>query len=179
MPLTPLPASNTPRVLIGYTSGGLRHHADYRVASGTTKAAVLASITGLISAIAAVLPTGDAVDEALFIPAGTNISQTMAITPVNGSVTVATIDDVDRSRFFSMTGRSDDGRRVRFTVFTPIIADAWGYRQARSEADAGLNAVANALIALSPGALTISGDGPSWKAYFNYGQNAAFQRSQR
>lgn len=178
MPLTPLSPDNTPRVLIQYTSGGLPHTLDLRVAHGTTKAGALSDTNDVIAAMLPCMANSDSVTGALWIPEGSNVAQTMPVTVGAGSGGSVSASNEAKTVFISATGRSDDGHKVRWTFFTLLEQDELVFRKLVS-ATASVFQALYAEISGNTFWRTISGESPAWHSYFNIGLNAHFQRSQR
>jgi len=178
MPLPPLPDWNTPRVLIQYTSGGLEHTLDLRVPIGTLKADAIAPVQDVIDAMLPILDSVDAVQGALWIPAGTNISQVLAVTGGSGTNSGTTINDESRTVFVSATGKSDDGRKVRWTLFNTA---SYGETVFRKNVTAFASVFQALYAAISGNTIfvTKSGEQPGWHTYLNIGLNSGTQRSQR
>lgn len=175
--MAPLPESNTARLFIEYTVFGQEHVSELRLSSGSTSADAVSAYAVLAPLMAALLHTSDAVTGARFAAEGSNISNPLPVASEAGDQT--TLPDADHApNFMSWTGRSNDGRRVRFTFFTPLIdLSTTGYRQTSVTGDtlALMNAVQGATV----DARTISGAVPVWNSYTNYGSNAYYQRQAR
>lgn len=176
MALGPLPANNTSRVFIDYTAGGQKHTAEIRLPSGSSQATAETAAAHMAPLMAPFLWNTDSVYGARFQLAGSNVSFPISFTPVAG---LQTPTDPDRKpNFISFTGRSLDGRRVRFTLFTPAEdIDAVGYRDTTPSSYA--LAILNGLKHANVNARSISGANPYWNSYVNSGVNAYYQRKMR
>lgn len=175
MPLAPLPPETTPRMNIRYTAAGQEHLAQVRLAVGSSSAAAVTAYNTIAPAMAAILPLADSVLGADYIAEGSTISNPLAVDPVDGEVSIPY--DTDRVPvFISFTGRSSDGRKVKWSMYAPLTdTTSTGYRD--NSPDSLLEDVRQALI--TAGARTISGGTPVWHSYVNYGQNAYWQRQRR
>lgn len=175
--MAPLPENNTARIFIRYTSLGQEHEAILRLGAAGTTAEAGAIYSQFAPLIAALLPSSDAVLGARFQGAGSNVSFPLAgANPVNGSG--VTPDTDNQPEFVSFTGRSSDGRRVKFTVFSPQWdPDTQGYRDI-APTGPWLDLL-NALRFPDATITTISGGTPLWNSYMNRGYNAYFQRKLR
>lgn len=175
--MAPLPESNTPRLFIEYTVFGQEHVSEVRLSDGSTSADAVAAYAVLAPLMADLLDDADSVSGARFAAQGTNISNPLPVAAEPGTQT--TPPDPDHApNFLSFTGRSNDGRRVRFTFFTPLIdLSATGYRAASVSGATLL--LKNAVEGATVDARTISGAVPVWNSYTNYGSNAYYQRKAR
>lgn len=175
--MAPLPPNTTARLFIEYTSVGKEHTAELRLPVGATTADAEAVYDLMAPAMAAGMASNDSVTGARFSAAGSNVSFPLGVAPDAGNLDA--VSDIDmRARFVSFTGRSVDGRDVRFTFFTPyVVADPNGYRQITPTGlAAGILAV---LTGLGASIRTISGLQPIWNTYANLGYNAYYQRRNR
>jgi hypothetical protein len=178
MPLSPLPEWNTPRVLIQYTSVGEPHTLDLRVPIGTVKADAISPTQDVIDAMLPCMDGADDVTGALWIPAGTNVAQTLAVTPGSGVLSGLNTTDEAKTVFISATGRSDDGRKVRWTFFNNASYGETTFRKNVID----FASVFQALYASISGNtfwVTKSGEEPTWHTYFNIGLNSGVQRKLR
>lgn len=175
--MAPLPDNNTPTLFVDYTSGGQTHTSEVRLPSGASSgsAAVAAGVMAIV--MKALLFPSDSITGARFRQAGSSVSFPVTFTPVVGTQG-GTPDDDNKPNFVSWTGRSIDGRRVKFTVFTRAVQPALqGYRD--TTPSTGEQAVLAALTDNDVDARTISGQAPIWNTYVNYGANAYYQRKAR
>lgn len=175
--MAPLPANNTAVLFIEYTSLGQEHTAELRLpsTSGITEAqAVYADVA---PTLAAMLPNTDSVTGARYRARLSNVSFPISVTPVTGTGGGAPDSD-KRATFVSYTGRSADGRDVRFTVFTPFQdPDTNGFRIANPPGVTG--DMLDVLLGLASQVRTISDGLIFWNNYVNYGFNAYYQRKLR
>lgn len=179
MPLPPLPANNTIRGLIQYTSGGKPHVAQCRFPTGTTQSAAASAVEGLMDAMLGLLDNTDGITGGLWYPAGSDVSVPWLIGTGVGTHSAFLLDDAHRASFVGFAGRSPAGRRVTWHMFTPAFANDTDFRHARSEVGAAAQALYDAVR--DPATLLVAKDGapPNWKAYLNNGYNGYYQRTLR
>lgn len=177
--MAPLNPNNTPRIQVTYTSGGKPHTAEIRVADGTSKATAQTRAQGLGDAMAQCLASGDGTVGAFWIPKGTNIRQTLAFIPQTGAGSAGTITPESQACFLSFTGRSDDGRDVKFSLFTILFDGQTVYRIPLSSASSVVQDLWDEVNANVTPTVTISGEPALWNQYVNIGQNAYYQRKSR
>lgn len=175
--VAPLPDNNTGVLFIDYTSGGQRHTAEVRLPAGSNQAAAETAYAALKGPMAALLYSDDSVLGGRWRAAGSTVSL-----PISGSAAVGTQsgtgDDDRKPNFYSFTGRSSDGRRVRFTLFSRTVTpETIGWRM--SPIPTLAQAVLTALQGSSVSARTISGNTPNWNSYVNFGSNSYYQRKAR
>ena len=121
--------------------------------------------------------TSDSIVRARFRAASSTVSVPISLTSVAGTV-AGTVDPERKANFTSWTGRSADGRDVKFTMFTNLVGiDASGFRD-RTPSGAE-SAILGVLQDAAVDARTISGLVPQWNSYVNYGVNAYWQRKLR
>lgn len=175
--MAPLPANNTAVLFIEYTSLGQEHTAELRLPGTSGIAEAEAVYTAIAPAVAALLPNTDSVTGARYRARLSNVSFPLGVAPVTG--TGGGAPDTDkRATFVSYTGRSADGRDVRFTVFTPFQdPDTNGFRIANPPGVTGT--LLDELQALASQVRTISDGLIFWNNYVNYGFNAYYQRKLR
>lgn len=180
MPLPPLPDSNTARGLILYTCGGITHDLQIRLGGDATLTEMETYANGIIADMAPLMDPSDQVTGGIYIPEGTNVGQPMLVDTPAGSGTDLPSNDINNSGFFSVTGKSVDGRRVRVTLFTLFAATF-------ADTRIGIGVAAPALVNWFESvrfqgdvkSVTKSGAFPNWNSYFNIGRNSYWQRKQR
>ena len=175
--MAPLPDNNTPTLFLDYTSGGQNHTAEVRLPSAATTSTASAAAATIAAVMKNTMLTSDTIKGARFRAQGSTFSFPVSVTATAGTI-AGTADPDLKPAFYSFTGRSSDGRRVRFTVFTNYVNTMTdGYRDATPAA-----AFASVLAALGSSgadARTISGLAPTWNPYVNFGNNAYYQRKTR
>lgn len=175
--MAPLPDNNTPVLFLEYTSGGTNHTAEVRLPSTADPGSAAIAANALRTPLAATMLTADRIFGARYRAAGSLVSFPIAITATTGTI-AGTLDPDLKPMFYSFTGRSADGRRVRFTWFTQYVdpkVDGW--RDATP--GTAFTAVLTALQGGSVDARTISGQLPIWNPYVNFGANGYWQRKTR
>ena len=177
--MAPLPPSTTPRVQVTYTSGGRPHTAEVRMAIGSIKADGELRAQALADVMATCMASGDGTVGAFWIPAGTNIRQTLPLTPATGGGSAGTITPESQACFLSFTGRSDDGRDVKFSLFTILFDGQTTYRIPLGSASSVVQDLWAEVVNAADPSVTISGEVALWNAYVNIGQNAYYQRKSR
>lgn len=177
MPLPPLPANNTDRAWLKYTSLGIEHEMVLRFPASTPQADISTACGVIANALKAYILGTDSFLGVRHQDAGSIVSFPIAFTPVVG--TGSGLDDGDdKPRFMSITGRSLAGYRVKLTMFTGQVTDASGFRQNRASgnyADVFLDAID--AMAVQPRA--IDGNLVVWNQYANFGYNSYWQRKSR
>lgn len=175
--MAPLDPKSTPRLYINYTSGGTAHTAVLRLATTADEENAALVYDVIAQVMVLMMDDNDTVQGADFSSAGTNVRNPLSVSPYTGQVT-GTPDLDRRPTFYSWVGRSTDGRRTRFTLFTLAAQpDQDGYRYPTPAGPAA--AMLDALEELSPPVVTISNLPPVWKSYVNAGYNAYWQRQLR
>lgn len=167
MPLPPLPASNTPRLYIRYSSCGEGHTLDVHLNMTDTTVEAAARYNAVKTAFAALLPSTDSVQGADFSDAGSNIRFPLAVaaaTGTNGFTSVRKYVPI----YNSVTGRSINGRKVRLGIFSPVLSpEDEGSRVPNTNTAGALfwNLITGAGLA----ARSITGDLVVWNTYVNSG----------
>jgi hypothetical protein len=164
-------------MFIEYTSQGQAHVAIARLPTSGDDVLAASMYTTLKNAMLPLMAPTDRVTGARYSAAGSNISFPMLVTPGTGSG-AAQVDDEIQPRFFSFTGRSADGRRVKFTLFTgQADTNGLGYRD--TTPSAAQQTLLTALGSTQADVRSISGQPVRWNTYVNLGENAYFQRKNR
>src|SRR5215208_6338667 len=113
--MAPLSPDTTARLQLLYTSGEFIHTAQIRPDGIADKVAAEPVAAELADLLAELMSSADSIFEARWIPAGTNIYQTVTLTPVDGILTPGTVNDRGDTAYCDFTGRTDDGRETRLT----------------------------------------------------------------
>lgn len=174
--MAPLPETNTPRAYIDYTSGGVPHTAQLRFPDSATPASTLEQRNAVAEAMLDCMDTTDSITGHRWSNDGTNVSNPVDGLTGPGTVSGFTINNVTRAAFVSFTGRSSDGRDVKFTLFSPIGSTYTLNRVPLASAGAALNALYDEVTANDGEVVTISGLSPLWNAYVNTRRNSYWQR---
>jgi hypothetical protein len=172
MPLPPLPANNTDRAWLKYTSMGIEHELCFRAPAATPQADVIAMAVDLATYLKTLMLPTDAFIGLRHADSGSNLSFPLAWTNIVGTLAV-TPELQDEVKFISITGRSLGGYRCRMTFFTPVVNDTQAWRIASSAGFVG------AADALEPSAVAVDGNPVIWNQYINTGYNAYWQRERR
>lgn len=175
--MAPLPENNTGRLFIEYTSAGRAHTLLLRYPDEVDGADAAGFAGPVIAAMKGVMASNDAVTGARFSAAGSNVSFPVAIVTGPGTGSAWTDPDAGAG-FASWTGRSADGRDVKYTVFnTNVNPDTLGYRALVPGTvwQDFLDAIDEATVKPR----TISEGIPFMNSYVNYGYNSYWQRKLR
>lgn len=188
MPLPPLPANNTARVWLKYTSATIPHEMMFRLPAFATSAEAVTKAQNLAAVLALRMNNVDGSLSARFSPAGSFFSVPITHTPVAGSGgTGAWLQDPE-SVELSFTGRSfADGRDVTYQFFTVVPAAVWPPTNRYLPGFSApvdtlrLNFAAWVAAAASPAeqVVTIGGAIPTLNAYVNTRANGYWQTAQR
>lgn len=89
-----------------------------------------------------------------------------------------TLQQQDYPRYLSFVGRSNDGRRVKLSVYGVTLSISNDYRLSQGE-NAAVLAATSWLNGPTCPWVTISGNDPVWQLYGNQGYNSYFQQEQR
>lgn len=175
--MTPLPENNTDRLWVRYTSAGRPHELLFRFDTGTGASTAAASANVAILVLKTMIASNDAVTGARFSAGGSLVSFPVPVTTGAGSGSAWTDADTG-ANFYSATGRSTDGRDVKYTVFTTLSnPDTLGYRY-NSPTGQWLDFL-EVLDEMPTNPVTISGLIPIMNSYVNWGYNAYWQRKIR
>lgn len=175
--MAPLPANNTDRLWVKYTSAGRAHELLFRFDEGTGASSAAASVEVALPVLKSMMASNDAVTGARFSAAGSTVSFPVPITTGPGTGSAWTDPDTG-ANFYSATGRSTDGRDVKYTVFTTLSnPDTLGYRY-NSPTGQWLDFL-EVLDEMPANPVTISGLIPIMQSYVNWGYNAYWQRKLR
>lgn len=172
MPLPPLPANNTDRAWLAYTSQGEGHEIVFRFPSGTTQANIVTACAAFANSIKSAMLTTDTFTGLRHQDSGSTLSFPLAWTVITGTGS-GTPDADNKAKFIALSGRSLGGYRCRLTFFTAIINDTVGYRIA------GSSAIGVAVAAMTTAPVAVDGNAVIWNTYTNVGYNAYWQRQLR
>lgn len=167
--MAPLPQSNTARWWCVYTNNGTTHRLMLRTATTITAPGASNVFSALFASLSPLMvsTTITGLEHALI---GSNVRNPAAYTGAQPTGTGTNLDNDQRARQISFTGRSSDGRKCKFFVFG-IDAIAEGDYRVDTTESAEIAAVVTQL-ANTPGVyLSISGLAPVWHSYANIGYN--------
>lgn len=177
MPLAPLPANNTARAWLKYTSMGTEHEMCFRLPAASTTTDYITIAASLANGLKGFMWSSDAFTSLRYSAAGSIVSFPLAFTAITGTNGTSPVVD-DEAKFVAMSGRSSAGYRCRITFFTPYPADTLGFRVAApaSFAPAALYAT---VTGLSIPLHAVDQVAVIWNAYINIGYNSYWQRQLR
>jgi len=180
MPVTRLPADNTQRGVILYTSGGFAHEAPFRFQLSVSIADVAATLNNIIAAMLPLMANADAVEGAHWIAAGSGVSVPLVVDTGNGTAGAIEPTDRDRCAFISITGKDAYGHKVTSKFFSVKFEAAGQFRGPLSGASPAVTAWYNSIAHSAPAVVsTIYPETPFWNGYINNAYNAYYQRKQR
>ena len=186
MAIPPLPASNTPRLFLDYTSMGIQHTVQFRVDGGSFD--VAAFLDPVVDAMRALMRIDDAIQVVRFADEGSDVTFPVATFGLNGTASNASaIQDDPESVFISCPFRGlPSGRKGRYDFFFPvnlIPADANNRFPFNSiEALAPLEDAIQSLVDVGVGGIhlvDISSSRILLNQYWNRAKSAYWQRRQR
>lgn len=127
--MAPLPANNSSRLFIDYTSLNTQHTVACRYEGIQTTPNLIAAFNEIADVLSGIMVSSDSVLAARYQNAGTNFSIELPVTPVPGANGLAGnlwVEDPDSAQI-SLVGRDNvSGRRVRWLFFTPYnFAATW------------------------------------------------------
>lgn len=182
MPLPELPANNTARYFLDYTTGRYEHTLTCRYTSGQDGDAVRGRIFTFLDAIKSALPTAwqplraraQAAGSLVSVPADLGVLATFAGT--SGTP----LEQREEPREFRWVGRSLGGRRVSVSLYGLLIATPGDFRYEGAALPATLAAARAALIGSAPGIfVAIDDTNPLWYNYVNVNYNSYWEGEAR
>lgn len=170
MPVVALPPSNTPRWWLDYTVNGDPHSLMMRATSIKTDAQVATVYADLL----ALFTTSDiyaiAVTGMRKAAEGSDVTLPATYAETTAFGTGTAVDNDNRAKTFSFTGRSDDGHKVKLFIFGCKPTANGDYRIQVGESST-IDDVVTYLNNLNGFFNSISGGHPIWNAYGNTGWN--------
>lgn len=179
MPLTPLPADNTPRVAIRYTSGGFIHEAQLRTSITSVTSDLVDLVTVWANTLQPLVASTDNIVDARFWASGSNIYVPVPLTGRPGTGAAATPTPFTNARYLDFTGRALSGRKTKTTLFLQDLGDIETFRTPLSAFSPDINAYWEFLVTNEPAFDAVDGTPVVWKSYYNNGVNAHYQKIQR
>lgn len=175
--MAPLPVSNTSRLFVDYTTCTVQHTLMCRFGTSSNVAAAMAAVDALLTALGSQIHTYT-IDGARVAAAGSNIS--LPVSWTGASTYGGTAGSlIETGQYLDFVGRSNDGRRVRVTLFgSPTITSNGNYRISAGES-AAVDAAVAVLRATAAEFVTIGDILPVWHDYANQGLNSYWQRQNR
>lgn len=175
--MAPLPHNNTALLYVDYTVSGKSHTLPCRFSAASSLANAMSAVDGVLTALGSSLKLWT-IEGARAQDISTNVSYPITWT---GAATYGsgTGTNDETAVYFDFTGRSIDGRRVKFTCFgAASVASNGNYRVAGGES-ATIDAALAVLVGLNDEFVTISGLPPVWNNYANQGINAYWTKQIR
>lgn len=175
--LLPLPATNTPRFRIHYTTANLQHTICLHQAPTVDAAGAVTNATALINLLKQALYAGSVFTLIDYAPTGSDIFNPAATVNIAGSVAGA-LPAQDAPISASWTGRSLSGRKTKFLLFGAALPNDVNWRYEPTEN----TAIANIITGLNNGVgdiRTIDGLLPAWHPYANISANRHWVRRAR
>lgn len=175
--MAPLPENNTETWFLRYTSMEQEHTLQFRVLEMTAESAVITFADALVAILRTAMLQTDSIMELQRRVQGSQFTFTRKTYNVQGNV-VGVGGAGQQTQFYSWTGRSDEGRDVRMTFFTPRAPEVPNYRLSAID-DAFAADVLNHLMASDTLLAAIDNRPVIWNAYTNVGYNSYWQREAR
>jgi len=177
--LAPLPDNNTNRLWLDYRGEFGEHTVQFRTATTTDIFAFMDTIQLALDGASGMWSDTTLFYQWRFSGAGTNVSTVVRTIALDGTALVP-LGSPLYPRFWSVVGRSADGRRVRYSFFGSQFNLEGDYRLEPGD-DARMDAIRGALAgeAAAGRLVSISGQQPLLATYLNVGYNAYWQRQRR
>jgi len=177
-----LPANNTPRLVLHYTSAVYEHTLTLRFEDGSDPEAQASVAEALMDDLA---PYSNAFVSAETIAAGADFSVPIALDFPTGTWAGAAYLEDPESAFISVTGRSDGGHKVRWELFTVCkLYDPWPLTNRVPVGETGIAATIvaafeDACSSVSAPVRAIDGGQVTVHQYLNFAKSGYWQRAQR
>lgn len=180
-PLPPLDPSNTRRLYIVYTSGGVEHNMMLRVAGAISAGTIEDTIDAVALAMAPLMDPTDTVIRVDDCAAGSNIRFPLFPIGYNGTAGSSSPTDQTKSAFISMTGKGTDGRLTRVSFYIMTAANFADTRVALGVVAAPYADWYNSISSNPFGVAfrTIGGAIPTYNNYLNIARSGYWQREFR
>lgn len=172
-----LPANNTARWYIDYSTSLSEHTLMLRSTAATGSPAVVAVVSSLFTALNSVLSL-HTINRIRYSAQGQDYSIPVPSTLDGDTFGTGGATTLGDAGYLNFVGRSIDGRRVKAAVFGITLAIPSDFRLTSGESAPVLNAVA-ALNSNPDVALAISGADTTWYPYANVGINSYWQKEHR
>lgn len=190
MALPPLPASNTVRGYMDYTSRGVPHTMHFRLSPVSLPSHVASVAARLATAMVQCMATTDSIFAVRYSAQGSDITLPVTWTTVSGALAGPAVWAEDpESAFISVPGRGGTtGRKARVSFFEALsFSVAWPADNRYNPGDhpafdtwfATFHAALSASPTLYETLVTIGNDVAVWYDYANIAKNAYWQREQR
>lgn len=178
MPVTALPASNTPRWWLDYTVNGDTHSLQMRLPTGGTDAdaeAVFSDLLALMDTNAFYLWNILGMRSAAV---GTDVSLPATYGGPTAAGSGSSTDGDFRAHTYSLTGRDAAGHKIKVTLFGAKLQANGDYRIQNGE-NASTDVLIDYFAALDMKFVTINALQPIWNNYVNTGWNDHWIKSRR
>lgn len=175
--MAPLPVNLTDTYFCDYEGPMGERSFQFRLPSGSADADASTSLQNFLNTVQPIVHSTVQFIGLRKRLAGTTVSYPITWLPMSGSA-AGTLQPDNYPRFLSVVGRSNDGRRVKLSLYGISIGVSSDYRLSQGESSAVL-ALTQFLNGNTCPWVTISGNDPVWQLYANTGYNAYFQQEQR
>lgn len=185
MPLPALPANNTKRIFVDYTTGRLPHTFTCRVADGVSNAAALGLIQGFLAAVQNTLPSSWAVTGAREQPEGALFTLPIPLGALDGFVGTngaSLVPANEEPREVRWTGRSlVSGRDVSVALYGLIFITPSTFRITPEGLSGNVGEALTALAEASFNGAFVAIDGANvlWNQYANTNFNSYWESEAR
>lgn len=186
-PLPPLPADNTPRYWVKYTSYGKTHEIMFRAGHTATEEEMNTMAHSICTGLSGLMRANDSFYAARYSAQGSPNSFPSSWNPIPGAGSNDPIQGDYQSFYVDYVGRDTaDGRKVKWTFFTAsnsvvFVDNNRIFKGQNPSIDATIQAFVDQTGGATPGAnlATISAADPIVYNYVNTGFNSYWQRKQR
>lgn len=175
--MPPLPENNTDRLWVQYNSGAGIHEMMFRKITGASKPDFITQVRNFCTALAPLARNTGGFQAARYSTAGTDLSFPEPWTLIAGTNTSAP-GVGSRPAYYTFTGRSSGGRKVRIFFFTPYVGLEDDFRRELGDVPA-LDSARTVLVNAPQLIGSIEGIPATWYPYYNVGYNAYWTRRSR
>lgn len=176
--MAPLPENSTARLFVIQTGPHGEHVTLMRFGPAVSSAEAVAAARAICVRAAALTHNSTAFSRARWSAKGEEVSFPVPWGASIPGLLGEAFGPEEYPNFFSLVGRSVDGRRVRMTFFGQPSLVHGDYRYQRGDGGS-VAALLDHVQAANPPVLTISESIPIWNDYLNLGVNAYYQRKRR
>lgn len=175
--MAPLPTNLTDTYFVDYEGPMGQRSFQFRLSPGSLDADAQTSAQNFIGTLQPIIYTSVQFIALRKRVAGSTVSYPITWTAMAGTAS-GTLQQQDYPKFVSFVGRSNDGRRVKLSVYGVNLAISQDYRLSQGE-NAAVLAATQFLNGPTCPWVTISDNDPIWQLYGNQGYNSYFQQEQR
>lgn len=182
MPLPPLPANNTSRAFIKYTTGRVQHEFTYRFSSELAPEDTLNWLDDLLGVLQSTLPTTWALVGAEWQQNGSIVRLPFSLGTLQGfeGTEAAAFPLQQEPGQWTFVGRGEfTGRRVRIGFFGISATPPATYRLTGAGKPAWADAVLLQLASDPSIGITVGLDRPFWYDYVNFNYNSYWETEAR